>query len=101
MRCRYGAVGKRQAQSTPALETSREDNLLFGETQSTIIISCAPARLPLVIQAAREHDIPCLALGSVGGDSLVIRQTDGRIVIDLLVEEMERLWRGSISSLMS
>jgi phosphoribosylformylglycinamidine synthase len=81
-------------------EAGRVDNLLFGETQSAIIVTCTPARLTLVEQAAREHDIPCLVLGSVGGDSLVIGHSGGRIVINLPVEEMESLWQESIPSLM-
>jgi phosphoribosylformylglycinamidine synthase II len=76
------------------------DNILFGETQSSIVVSCAPARLPQVLQAAREHGVPCLALGSAGGDSLVIRHPDGKIAVNLLVEEMERLWRRVISGIM-
>jgi phosphoribosylformylglycinamidine synthase len=98
--CIAGGVGA-LIDNLPVLEESREDNLLFGETQSAIVVTCAPARLSLVIQAAREHGIPCLLMGSVGGVSLVIRHSDGRIVIDLPVEEMERLWRESIPSLMS
>ena len=84
----------------PTPDYDREDNILFGETQSSIVVTCAPARLPLVIQAAREHGIPCLALGSVGGDSLVIRHPGGRVLINLPVEEMESLWRESIPKLM-
>ena len=105
--CIAGAVGALldlPVYRTPETEgqnlDSRVDNLLFGETQSSIVVSCTPNSLPLVIRAAREYDIPCLALGSVGGDSLVIRQPGGQIAIKLLVEEMDRLWRGSISSLM-
>ena len=98
--CIAGRVGA-LIDDIPVLEEPREDNLLFGETQSAIVVTCAPARLPLVIQAAREHDIPYLALGSVGGDSLVIRHDGGRIMINLPVEEMESLWRESIPSLMA
>ena len=98
--CIAGRVGA-LIDDLPVLEEPREDNLLFGETQSAIVVTCAPARLPLVIQAAREHDIPYLALGSVGGDSLVIRHDGGRIMINLPVEEMESLWRESIPSLMA
>jgi phosphoribosylformylglycinamidine synthase len=77
-----------------------EDNILFGETQSSIVVTCAPTGLPMVIMAAEEHDIPCQALGVVGGDSLVIRHGDGRIMINLPAREMERLWRESIHRLM-
>jgi phosphoribosylformylglycinamidine synthase len=79
---------------------ARIDNILFGETQSSIIVTCTPARLPLVLASAREHGAPCLVLGEVGGDGLVVRRPDGSILIDLLVKEMERLWRKSISGLM-
>ena len=98
--CIAGGVGA-LIENTPVLEDSREDNILFGETQSSIVVTCAPARLPLVIQAARKHGIPCLLMGSVGGDSLVIRHSGGRIIINLPVAEMESLWRESIPSLMN
>ena len=96
-------IGSANATQNPTSDDRRltsEDNILFGETQSSIVVTCAPARQPLVFRAAREHDIPCLALGSVGGDSLIIRHDGGRMMINLPVEEMERLWRESIPSLM-
>jgi phosphoribosylformylglycinamidine synthase len=78
-----------------------EHNILFGETQSSIVVTCAPNGLATVIRAAAEHDIPCQTLGVVGGDSLVIRHDGGRIMISLPAEEMEGLWRESIQRLMS
>ncbi len=83
-----------------APEASRPDSILFGETQSSIIVTCSPGRLPQVAAAAREHGVPYRVLGSVGGGSLVVRQSE-RILINLSVEEMERLWKESISSMMS
>jgi phosphoribosylformylglycinamidine synthase len=97
--CIAGGVGA-LIDDLPVLEEPRADQTLFGETQSAIVVTCAPARLPLVRKAAGEQGIPCLLLGSVGGNSLVIRHSGGRITIDLPVEEMERRWRECIPGLM-
>ncbi len=81
-------------------EAARPDTLLFGETQSTIVVSCAPVKLPLLKQTAGEHGIDHRVLGTVGGNKLIARHPDGRILINLSVEEMESLWRMSIAKLM-
>jgi len=50
----------------------REDFVLFGEDQSRIIITAEAADVAEILQTAAEHDVHCTAIGTVGGDSLVI-----------------------------
>jgi phosphoribosylformylglycinamidine (FGAM) synthase-like enzyme len=75
----------------------REDNFLFGEVQSCIIITCTPRELADVLQTAADSGISSLVLGQTGGNHLIIRDTAGCVLIKQDVEEMEKIWRGSIS----
>lgn len=73
----------------------REDALLFGEVQSCIIVSCIPRNLAQITKMAQENGVPCRVLGRVGGEYLVIKERSERVLIKLLVEEMEQIWRES------
>jgi phosphoribosylformylglycinamidine synthase len=50
----------------------RPDCLLFGESQSRIVISCAPETADAVAGHFANLDIPCAKIGTVGGDKLSI-----------------------------
>ncbi len=49
----------------------RWDAALFGEGQSRIVVSVRPSLLGSVEELARRMAVPCLLLGSVGGDRLL------------------------------
>jgi len=53
-------------------EILRPDSLLFGETQSRIIISCATRDEQEIESFFARHDVPCAMIGTVGGPSLKI-----------------------------
>ena len=50
----------------------REDCLLFGETQSRIVISCAQDAIDKLQSHFNELKIPCTQIGTVGGSKLTI-----------------------------
>jgi len=50
----------------------RRDALLFGESQSRVLLSVSPANRDAVMRIARELGVPCQMIGQVGGDRLVI-----------------------------
>jgi phosphoribosylformylglycinamidine (FGAM) synthase-like enzyme len=50
----------------------RADLALFGEAQSRIIVSVAAADATAFEKRAEGSDVPCVRLGTVGGDGLVI-----------------------------
>ncbi|WP_447972989.1 phosphoribosylformylglycinamidine synthase subunit PurL [Nitrospira sp. Kam-Ns4a] len=50
----------------------RRDALLFGESQSRVVLSCRAGEAGAVLQAARDAGVPAEAIGEVGGDRLVI-----------------------------
>ncbi|MBO7391404.1 MAG: phosphoribosylformylglycinamidine synthase subunit PurL, partial [Verrucomicrobia bacterium] len=50
-----------------ALKCARKDALLFGETQSRIIVSVSPANADKILAKAKEHSVPAAVIGKVIG----------------------------------
>lgn len=50
----------------------RRDALLFGESQSRIVLSADPAAVETVLTVARELGVPAACIGTVGGERLII-----------------------------
>ncbi len=50
----------------------RTDALLFGETQSRIVISISPDNREKIESLCRKHGVSCTLLGQVKGDALII-----------------------------
>ncbi len=73
----------------------RVDALLFGETQSRIIITVSPERVKELEGVARNSGTPFTVIGKVGGESLVIRHKSAA-VIDMPVDRMADKWRKAI-----
>jgi len=69
----------------------RRDALLFGETQSRVLVSAEPSKKEAVIRLAQKHNIPATQIGKVGGDRLAVED-----LLELKVEEAEGLWRGAL-----
>jgi phosphoribosylformylglycinamidine synthase II len=70
---------------------SRKDSLLFGESQSRIIISCSEEKAARVEAMAKENKAACQRIGKVGGDRLKIMDE-----IDLSLEKMKESWGKSL-----
>ncbi|MEM4577066.1 MAG: phosphoribosylformylglycinamidine synthase subunit PurL [Candidatus Nezhaarchaeales archaeon] len=79
----------------PLGEPMREDLALFSESNSRLIVE---------VKADKEEEfkqlmngLPCSKVGKVTkGSSLVIRGYDGRVLIDLGVDDMWRAWREAL-----
>ena len=56
-----------------AVASTRLDALLFGETQSRIVITCKPLDAVKVVERAKLMGVPASRIGTVGGDSLTIK----------------------------
>ena len=89
------------AAATPALDTSatRLDALLFGETQSRVVISTRPIDAVKVIERAKLLGVPAARLGTVGGDQLLIKTAAGEFVWE--VKELHDVWWHSIARAMA
>ncbi|MBA1336697.1 MAG: Phosphoribosylformylglycinamidine synthase, synthetase subunit [Firmicutes bacterium] len=77
----------------------RKDALLFGESQSRIIITTSPDDLARVEELARKTGVDCLNMGHVGGSTLEVA-INGHKEIDLPVKDMEIQWREALKCIM-
>lgn len=73
----------------------RVDALLFGESQSRIIITVNPERVKDLNEVARKMMTPFTVIGKVSGERLVIRHKTAT-VIDLPVSRMADVWKRAI-----
>jgi phosphoribosylformylglycinamidine synthase len=77
----------------------RLDALLFGETQSRIVITCAPLDAVKVVERAKLMGMPAARVGTVSGDKLAIKTATGEVSAP--VSELHDLWWNSIARAMS
>ena len=66
------ADGKTDDGSSVALP-HRLDTLLFGETQSRVVITCKALDAVKVVERARLMGVPAIQIGKVGGDKLTVK----------------------------
>jgi len=72
----------------------RVDALLFGETQSRVVISCAPHDADKIIGQAKILEIPAVRIGRVGGGELKIKTAGAELKWS--TAELHDLWWNSI-----
>ena len=73
----------------------RADALLFGESQSRIIVSCSPKAQSKIEDIAKKHKAPYQVIGAVGSKKLKIDD-----FIELSVDSLHDLWKMAIPKLM-
>jgi phosphoribosylformylglycinamidine synthase len=71
----------------------RKDALLFGESQSRIILSVKPKNLNKVLKIAKNKKTPVAVIGKVGGSRLVINKW-----VNLSLGKIDKIWRSAIAS---
>jgi phosphoribosylformylglycinamidine synthase len=76
----------------------RLDALLFGETQSRVIISVAPMDVIKVVERAKILGVSAVKLGTTGGSELVIK--NGDVECKWALAELHDLWWNSIARAM-
>lgn len=74
----------------------RPDALLFGETQSRVIVSLPDSNLSDLEKIIKKKDIPYSIIGKVQGDRLEIR-LNGEVLIDLESRLLHDRWRKALS----
>jgi len=60
-----------------AMKNIRIDALLFGETQSRVVISCKPLDAVKVVERAKLMGVPAIEIGKAGGDKLTVKTSAG------------------------
>jgi phosphoribosylformylglycinamidine synthase len=81
------------------LETCRLDALLFGETQSRVVISCKALDAVKVVERAKLMGVPAMQIGKVGGDKLTVKTSSGEFSAPLT--ELHDAWWNSIARAMA
>ena len=77
----------------------RLDALLFGETQSRVIISCKPLDAVKVVERAKLMGVPAVQIGKVGGDKLTVKTAGSEFSAPLT--ELHDQWWNSIARAMA
>jgi phosphoribosylformylglycinamidine synthase len=91
--CIAGRIGAEIA----LMDNLRPSSILFGETQSRIIISICKEKLDLVLQKLNSWQVPFKVLGNVGGEVLSITGSGWKVNLGL--PEIEEKYRGAIECL--
>lgn len=71
----------------------RQDALLFGESQSRILVTCSPGDVSKIVDLAKKNKVACQEIGKVGGKSLKIAD-----LIDLPVKDLQQKWWGALEA---
>jgi phosphoribosylformylglycinamidine synthase len=77
----------------------RVPSLLFGETQSRVIVSLGEDGVNRLVDLATQKGLPCTIMGRVGGESLTIACYCKELV-NLTVDEISKAWREAIPCMM-
>jgi phosphoribosylformylglycinamidine synthase subunit PurL len=87
------------------LGSLRRDALLFGESQSRIILSSRPTAVGSILSRAAEAGVPAAQIGTVGGGRLVIEVEPGKVGdgcrIDLPIRQVSDCWVHAIEEQLS
>jgi phosphoribosylformylglycinamidine synthase len=77
----------------------RLDAVLFGETQSRVVISCQALDAVKVVERAKLMGVPAVQIGKVGGDKLTLKTASSEFSAPLT--ELHDAWWNSIARAMA
>jgi phosphoribosylformylglycinamidine synthase subunit PurL len=81
------------------IKDARLDALLFGETQSRVVITCKAQDAVKVVERAKLMGVPAAHIGKVGGDTLTVKTAGGEFSAPLT--ELHDAWWNSIARAMA
>ena len=90
--CMRGKIGAEVSLS----EKIRTDALLFGESQSRIVVTCDKNRLAAAEKILKDKNIPHSEIGVVRGEKIVVK-INGKEYINAGIKETEDIYNNSIS----
>ena len=73
----------------------RADALLFGESQSRVVVTCRKAAAARLLRLASKRGVPAKLIGRVGGREIALRRA-GRDLLRVPVETAFRAWKDSL-----
>jgi phosphoribosylformylglycinamidine synthase len=71
------------------------DALLFGETQSRIVVTANDGNSKKLLELAEKRKVKATEMGKTGGDRMIISHLDKK-VIDVSINEAYKAWKESI-----
>ncbi|HMS85393.1 MAG TPA: phosphoribosylformylglycinamidine synthase subunit PurL [Nitrospira sp.] len=89
--CISGPEGTRGAVVTLTKGRLRNDAVLFGESQSRVVVSVKPSHRHAVLDHARSMGVPSDVIGTVSGDRLVISVKNEEIVDGMIDQPVSGL----------
>jgi phosphoribosylformylglycinamidine synthase len=89
--CCFGGPERALGVRIELREMMRADALLFGESQSRIIVSIKERDLGRLREIATREGVPMQVIGEVGGSRFVVQR-----LIQLPVEELKSIWSSSL-----
>ena len=78
--------------------TIRLDALLYGETQSRVVVTTRPLDAVKVVERAKLMGVPAIQIGKVGGDKLTVKTASGEFSVPLT--ELHDAWWNNIARAM-
>jgi len=93
-----GCISERERQHGTSVQIEgnvRPDCLLFGESQSRVLLSCAPGDTGAIIKLFTKHKVRAREIGRVGGDRLRIND-----LVDVSVAELSKAFYHALPQLM-
>ncbi len=88
-------TGKEIGANVKIDENIRKDALLFGESQSRVVLSCSKEDVAKLSALCEIDDVKIQEIGEVKGDKLVINE-----LIDIDVKKIADTWRGAIGEIL-
>jgi phosphoribosylformylglycinamidine synthase len=75
----------------------RTDALLFGESQSRIVVTTPAGRRQALLALARAKGVPAAVIGRTGGREIHVRHK-GADIVRLAVADARRIWKAGLPS---
>jgi phosphoribosylformylglycinamidine synthase len=92
-------IGAQIDLSFAVTDGARADALLFGESQSRVLVSVAPGDVVKVVERAKIMGVSAAKIGTVGGGDLSVKL--GALEVKWPVAELHDLWWNAIARAMS
>ncbi|NLZ38357.1 MAG: phosphoribosylformylglycinamidine synthase subunit PurL [Firmicutes bacterium] len=73
----------------------RLDSLLFGESQSRVLISVSPENLSTLLELAAQNGVSAAELGQTGGTNMEVA-VDGLTQLKLPLRQLKKAWQEAI-----
>jgi len=93
--CCFGARAGAQGADLVLSDKIRPDALLFGESQSRIVVSCGTEDAHRVIEIAESRGVPACVIGRVDDGTICVSHLGSRLV-DVSVPELRQMWKEAI-----